>query len=644
MSFRIQNTEVRSKNSPWGVNLGSMKKISIIGIIIALLAHMTMVAQEHSLKVSTKSRVLVGEQFRVAFEANSEGKKFTAPAFDGFSVVGGPFNSTSSSVQIVNGSMTRSVSNTYTYVLRAEKEGTFTIGSASYVVDGDVVRSEPFQVTVVPAAPDADAAAPQGGSQGSASPSPNTNDPQVSGKDLFLKITPSKRSAYVGEPVVLTYKLYTRLPVSQLTVSKMPSYAGFWMKEVNDNGNFRQSSEVVNGIEYSTAEVKKVVVIPQKPGKLTIEPMGIDCIAQIQTQRQPRRSNDPFDVFFNDPFFNRSYTNVQKSIVSSTLSLDVKSLPAEGKPDSFSGAVGNYNFSATLDRNELSSNEAATLTMTVSGSGNLELLNMPVPVFPPDFEVYDPKLTTAVDANSQGMNGTKKAEYLVIPRQPGTFSIPPIEFSYFNPAKGNYVTLRSSQMDFVVSKGAGGVSNEGGLYASNQEGVKYLGSDIRHIKSDPETLRPVNSHFFASSLYYILVVALLLLFFVTLVAVKRRRQYKQDVVLVRNRQATKVAKGRLKNAGKYLKDHDQGHFYEEMSQALWGYISDKLGIERSVLSMDTVKQAVMDKGVDEHLANQFVDTLNTCEFARFAPGDAASKMEALYQQGLGAIMKMEKEI
>ena len=410
-----------------------MKRISIIGLIIALLAPLALWAQAPSINVLTKRQVSVGEQFKIAFEVNAEGRSFSAPAFDGFTLVGGPFNSTSSNVQIVNGNMTRSVSNTYSYVLRAEREGEFTIGSASIVVDGNVVKSEPCKITVTEGASDSGAA--QGGGSGQVRQS--TNDPQVSGQDLFLKVIPAKRSAYVGEPVVLTYKLYTRVPVSQISVSKMPSYGGFWMKECGDNnGNtLRQSSEVINGIEYTTAEVKKVVVIPQKAGKLTIEPMALECIAQIVTQRAPQYSNDPFDAFFNDPFFSRSYSNVQKNIETATVTMDVKALPEDGKPASFAGAVGNYNFSATIDRNEAVTNEALTVTVTVSGSGNLELLNLPAPVFPPDFEVYDPKVTSSVDANSQGMNGTRKAEYLVIPRRPGDFTIPMVEFSYFNPAK-----------------------------------------------------------------------------------------------------------------------------------------------------------------------------------------------------------------
>ena len=620
-----------------------MRKIGFI--VLMLLMPWALWAQDPSIKVSAKRQVSVGEQFKIAFEVNAEGKKFMAPSFANFTVVGGPFNSTSSSVQIVNGSMTRTVSNTYSYVLRAEKEGDFTIGSASIVVDGKTIESEPYQVSVVADASSAGAVSQGGQSSSSSQSQQGTTDPKVSGQDLFLKVIPSKKSAYIGEPVVLTYKLYTRVPVSQLSVSRMPSYGGFWMKEIGDNnGTLHQSTETVNGVEYTTAEVKKVVVIPQKAGKLSVEPMGIECMAQIVTQRSNQRSNDPFDIFFNDPFFSRNYTNVQKNIETATITLDVKSLPQDGKPAGFTGAVGNYNFSASIDRNEASTNEAINLTMTVSGSGNIELLNLPAPDFPPDFEVYDPKITSSVDANSQGTNGTKKAEYLIIPRRAGDFNIPAVSFSYFNPVRGQYVTLESPEMNIRVNKGTGDESGGGGLYASNQEGIKYLGSDIRHINTTDLKLKPQNTTFFASMVYFIILAALLLFFLVMLLVVKKRRKFNQDVALVRNKKATKVAKGRLNNAYKFLKSSDQDHFYEEMSQALWGYISDKLGIERSVLSMDTVKEAMMGKGIGEELSNQFVDVLNTCEFARFAPGDAASKMEGLYEQGLDVIMKVEKTI
>ena len=615
-----------------------MKKIRILGIVIALLSPIVMMAQEPRIKVSAKSQVTVGEQFRVAFEVNAEGKDFKAPSFNGFTRIGGPMTSTSTSMQSVNGKTSYTVTNTFSYVLLAEKEGDFTIGPASSMVDGNVVTSEPYPIKVV-AGNASSGATSQGGQPSSGQSRTNTNDPQVSGQDLFLKVIPSKKSAYVGEPVVLTYKLYTRVPVSQLSVSKLPNYGGFWTKECESQ---HQATEMVNGEQYTTFEVYKIVLIPQKAGKFSIEPMSVECLAQIVTQRSPQFSNDPFDIFFNDPFFSRSYTNVQKTLQTATINFEAKSLPEQGRPNSFKNAVGSYNFTASVDKNELNTNEAFTLTLTLSGSGNIELADLPQPVFPPDFEVYDPKITSSVDANGQGMSGTKKAEYTVIPRRSGNFSIPPVEFSFFNPSKGQYVTLPASAMNFKVNKGAGDESEEGGLYATNQGDIKRLGNDIRHIHTASPKLKAVNTHFFASSLYFIILVVLLLLFLVALILVKKRRQFKQDVVLVRNKRATKVAKGRLKNAYKYLKDNDQNHFYEEMSQALWGYIADKLSIERSVLSMETVNGAMMGKGIDETLSEEFIDTLNTCEFARFAPGDAAARMQGLYDQGMGVIMKVEK--
>ena len=466
----------------------------------------------------------------------------------------------------------------------------------------------------------------------------------MSGKDLFLRVVPSKRSAYVGEQVVLTYKLYTKVPVSSLSVEKMPSYAGFWTKDVSDNngGTLRQSSEYINGIEYTSAEIQKIVVVPQRSGKLSLEPMTIECIAQIRTESNNRRSNDPFDIFFNDPFFNRNIANVRKELSSQSFSLDVKNLPETGKPASFAGAVGDYTFKSTIDKTDLKTNEAFTLTLSVSGTGNIELLQLPEPVFPPDFEVYDPKVSTSTNNNAQGLTGTKKAEYLVIPRRAGDFSIQPVEFAYFNPSKETYQTVQSEPYEIHVEKGAGGESDEGAVFASNQEGIKYLGSDIRHIMTGNPKLKPIGTVFFATPAYFVALLVLLLAFVIALLVSKRHEQEKQDTAANRNRKATKVARGRLKKAEQFLKVKDQDNFYIEMSQALWGYISDKLGIERSKLSMDTVNEALKEKNVPDDLTQQFIDTLNSCEFARFAPGSAEEKMDDLYQKGIEVITKAEK--
>ena len=614
-------------------------------ILFLMLCPLWLWAQDDPrLTVSAKKQVVVGERFQVVFEANGEGRSFQAPTFEGFNVVGGPFTSTSSSIQVVNGSVTRSTSNSYTYALQASREGTFLIGAASVTIDGKKVSSEPYEIKVLP--DDGSYASSGGGassSQGQARQ--NTSDPQVSGKDLFLRCIPSKKSVCVGDQIVLTYKLYTKVPVSSVSVSKMPSYAGFWTKDISDNsGKLKQASETVNGIEYTTAEIQKVIIVPQRSGTLTIDPMSMECIAQIRTERSNRRSMDPFEAFFNDPFFSNNITNVQKELSSQSLSIDVKSLPENGKPDSFAGAVGNFKFTSSIDKEELSTNEAVTITLTVSGTGNIELLQMPEPVFPPDFEVYDPKITTSTDATSQGMTGTKKAEYLAIPRRAGTFNIQPVEFTFFNPNSQTYQTLLSEPYELSVRKGKDSEGDGGGVYASNQEDIKYLGSDVRHIMTDGAMLKPKHSNFFASSVYFAILLGLLLVFIALLFILKKRAELAKDTAANRNRKADKVARGRLKNAYQHLKAKDQEKFYVEMSQALWGYIADKLSIERSKLSMDTVSETMKEKNVPDELTQQFVDTLNYCEFARFAPGSAEEKMDDLYQRGIDVISKAEKVI
>ena len=623
-----------------------MKSVFRLFVILGCFLPMALWAQDSpTLTVSAKKQVVVGERFQVVFESNAEGRNFQAPSFEGFNVVGGPFTSTSSSIQVVNGSVTRSTRISYTFAVQATREGTFRIGAASLTVDGNKISSEPFEVKVLP--DDGSSATSGGGanSSGQGQVQQSTSDPQVSGKDLFLRCIPSKKSVCVGEQVVLTYKLYTKVPVSSVSVSKMPSYAGFWTKDISDNsGKLKQSSEYVNGIEYTTAEIQKVIIVPQRSGNLTIDPMTMECIAQIRTERSSRRSMDPFEAFFNDPFFSNNITNVQKELSSQSLSIDVKSLPENGKPDSFAGAVGNYKFTSSIDKEELSTNEAVTITFTVSGSGNIELLQMPEPVFPPDFEVYDPKITTNVDVSSQGMTGTKKAEYLAIPRRAGSFSVQPVEFTFFNPSTGTYQTLLSEPYELSVRKGKDSDGDGGGVYASNQEDIKYLGSDVRHIMNDGAKLKPKHSSFFASSVYFAILLGLLVVFIALLFILKKRAEMAKDTAANRNRKADKVARGRLKNAYQHLKAKDQEKFYVEMSQALWGYIADKLGIERSKLSMETVSETMKANNVPDELTQQFVDTLNSCEFARFAPGSAEEKMDDLYQRGIDVISKAEKVI
>lgn len=607
----------------------NMKRIGFI--VLFLMTAFALNAQDDvSFNIKCKKQVVVGEQFQVSYELSGDGKNFESPNFDNFELIGGPFSSSSSSVQIINGSVTKSNTHTYSFYLRAIKEGKYTIPAATITVNKQKVKSETFEIEVVK-----DNSVVSGAKGNSTTSYENT-------KDVLLEAVPNKRIAYLGEQITLTYKIYYTIPISQLSISKAPSYSGFWTKDVTDNnGTLQQSSIVKNGQEYHVATIQEIVLIPQKTGILTIDPLDISCIAQIRQERQTQRGYDPFENFFGD-IMGSSYTNVKKEIKSQPIDIEINPLPAQDKPKEFKGAVGQFTFTSKIDKTEMKSNDAFTVTYTVSGKGNIELLDLPKPNFPPDFEVYDPKITTNTKNNTFGISGTKKAEYVVIPRVSGNFTLTPTEFSYFDPSKNKYVTLKSDEYVINVERSA----NEGSsgiIYAGGQEAIKVVGSDIRHIMTKGE-LRKNGVLLFGSPLYFIILASLVLIFAAALVIYKRVNKFNQNQVLVRNKKATKTAKKRLRNAYNYLKTKDQNRFYEEFSQALWGYISDKLNISRSQLSMDTVKEMMSDKNVPDDIVNQFIDLLNNCEFARFAPGDPDKKMDDLYQKGIEVITKAEKNL
>ena len=602
-----------------------MKKFGVLVVLLMTLFPL-MAQDEVSFKVICKKQVVVGEQFQVSYELSGDGKNFEAPNFVNFEIISGPFHSTSSSIQIINGSASKTTTLTYSYYLRALKEGEFTIPAATITVNKKKVKSTTTTVTVSKSSNVAS------GGSGSASV----------GDEVFLEATPNKKTAYLGEQIMLTYKIYYNIPISNLSISKAPSYSGFWTKDVTDNnGILQQSSIVKNGQQYHVATIQEIVLIPQKAGTLTIDPLDITCVAQIRTERQRQQGYDPFENFFGD-VMGTSYTNVKKDMKSQPIDIEVKALPLSEKPASFTGAVGQFTFSSRIDKTEMKSNDAFTITYTVSGKGNIDLLDIPRPVFPPDFEVYDPKITTNAKNNSYGISGTKTAEYVVIPRVSGDFTINPMEFSYFDPAKSKYTTLTSDGYELHVERSA----NEGStgiIYAGGQEAIKVVGNDITHIKAIADLHRS-GMLLFASPLYFIILAAMIALFAIAMILHKKINKFNQNQVLVRNRKATKIAKKRLKNAYSYLKIKDHNHFYEELSQALWGYISDKLNISRSQLSMDTVREMMSSKNVPEDIVNQFIDLLNSCEFARFAPGDPDKKMDDLYQKGIEVITKAEKNL
>ena len=612
-----------------------MKKYLIFGILFSIL-FVKLEAQEVQFVGSANSVVETGEQFRLTYTLNTEGSNFIGPAIQNFSVLAGPSQSSSSSVQYINGRVMQSSTISFTFILQAIQPGTYTLSGASVVVNGKKIQSNPVTIKVVKG----NSSSPQGNSNNT--PEAGAN---LDGNDLFLKAVPSKSNPLQGEQITVTYKLYTRVPVSLNGIDKIPSYEGFWSQDlIKDKDKYAQYNETINGQKYMVAEIRKVALFPQKGGKLLIDPLQIDIVAQLQTKKKRNSFNDPFfDNFFNDSFFGSSVQNVKKTLRSNSVTVNVKPLPAQVRPADFSGAVGSFELKPSIDRKELKANEALTLRLNISGKGNLNLIEKPNVVFPPDFEAYDPKIIDNISYTANGVSGSRTFEYLVIPRNPGEFIIKPASFSYFDLAKNTYVRLQSPQYTIKVQKGDGSEANIT-ISSANQEDIKYLGQDIRFIRSAPFELTPVGKYFFGSDLYYLLIVLPALLFAVMIFVWKNQIKKRSDIAFMRNKKATRIATSRLKKANTYLKEAQQEAFYNEISHALWGYLSDKFNISLSELSTESVRMALQPKEVDEIIITQFTDTLHHCEYARFAPGDKSTIMEQIYNEALTIITKIEHEL
>jgi len=380
----------------------------------------------------------------------------------------------------------------------------------------------------------------------------------------------------------------------------------------------------------------------QRSGEIKIEPMELECLAQVKVESS--RTRDPFfDSFFNDPFFNRNFQNVELKIESNALGIDVKPLPSSGKPVDFSGAVGSFTMTSEIDRKELKTNEPLTLKVTLSGKGNLELIEALPLTFPPDFETYDPKITNNLTKNNSGISGSRTFEYLIIPRNPGDFEIKPVTFSYFEPSKQSYSQLSTPVYQISVTKGKdepGGIAYSG----VSQKNIEFIGSDIRHIKTGSIRLNRINSYFIASNAFIFWILIPVLLFAGAMLYWYRNKKRSGDIALVRNRKANKVARKNLKKAGEYLQNNATEAFFEEISRALWGYISNKFNIPLSDLSIESVNQRLADKKISDDNIRQFTEILGNCEFARFAPGDKTGKMQGIYNEALEVISKIEQEL
>lgn len=601
-----------------------MKKLIII--LMALIAYSTqMLADKVSFTASAPDAVVVGDQFRLSYTVTTQKvKDFRAPSIKGFDVLMGPSRSQQSNTQIVNGNVTSTSSITFTYILMANNAGEYTIPGASIIADGDQMVSNSVRIKVLP----------QDQGSSSSSSTHSSSGTGVSNQDLFITASASKTNVYEQEAFVLTYKIYTRESNLQLNNAKLPDFKGFHSQEIEMTTNARWTPEHYQGRNYYTTVYRQFVLFPQQSGKLYIDP------AQFQmTVGKPVQSDDPFDAFFNG---GSNVIEIKKSISTPKIAINVNPLPA-GKPADFSGGVGEFNISSSINNKELKTNDAITIKLVISGTGNLKLISNPEIKFPDDFEVYDPKVDNQVRLTREGLTGNKVIEYLAIPRHAGTYKIPGVSFSYFDIRSKSYKTLKTEEYVINVEKGAGNADQVIANF-TNKEDLKVLGEDIRYIKQNEVTLQPKGSFFYGSMTYWLFYIIPALAFIIFFIIYRKQAAENANVAKMRTKKANKVATKRMKLAGKLLSENKKDAFYDEVLKALWGYISDKLNIPVSRLSKDNIEEKLRNHGVNEELIKEFLNALNDCEFARFAPGDENQAMDKVYSSSIEVISKMENSI
>lgn len=581
-------------------------------------------ADEVTFKASAPQSVVMGEQFRLTFTVNAEGKELKVPAMPDFDVLMGPAQSTSHNTSYINGKVSNETTVTFTYILMPKKEGTFTIEPATVKVKNATYTSNSVSIKVLP--PDK--------SGKTTSERVQESSAVINDDDFFVRMIVSKRNVTEQEGFLVTFKLYATRPCG-LTNMKFPEFEGFLAQEIT-LPEHQWVQDRYKDRNYFTVDLKQVVLYPQRSGELTIGKGTYDAVIRVST---PQKARSIFDDFFD------TYREVKKTLTSQPVTINVEPLPS-GKPASFSGAVGDFNMTASINTNTVKTNEAVTVKVKISGNGNLKMIKNPEVQFPNDFDIYDPKVEQNAKTTTAGVTGSKTIEYMAIPRYSGDFEIPAIQFSYFDTKSNTYKTLTSDVFKLHVEKGEEGtgssliVSNY-----SNKEQVKYLGQDIRFLKTkDIHFTNKREDVFFGTFMYAMSYLVPLILFVVFFVVYRKQIRENADLARVRTKKANKIAVRRLKNAGKLMQANQKEAFYDEVLRALWGYLSDKLNIPQAELTKDNVEAELAKYGVDESLTKEFLDILNMCEFARYAPSQASDAMDKLYSMTVDAIGKMENTI
>ncbi|MBI2430100.1 MAG: protein BatD [Ignavibacteriales bacterium] len=605
-----------------------MFKIEKIILPVVILACIS-AAQDVSFQASVdKNPVAQNERLTLEFTVTTTGasaRNFKTPDLSKFLVLSGPNQSTS--MQIINGSV--SSSQTFSYVLQPRETGKFTIGSATIEVGGDQFKSNPIELTVTKAS-----------AQSSQQQVQQQQDQTVDvGDNLFLRAFIDRSRVYQGEQITVTYKIYWRVQVANYSIVKLPTMTGFWGEDLELPQEINPTSEVINGKQYRVGIVKKTALFPTQHGTLEINPLDVTCQVLI---RQKSRSNDIFDQFFNDPFFGATQT-VSVTLKSQPLKVTVVPLPQGNVPQSFQGAVGKFDLRSELNKRRAKTNEPLTLKAVVTGTGNVKILEAPKLQLPSDFEQYDPKISESIQRSSGTINGTKTFEWLIVPRYPGEKKIPGLEFSYFDIAQKRFVTLRTNEFNVLVEKGSAEAPQfAGGL---SREDVKLLNQDIRFIKTEASNFRKTNAELVNTTAAVLMTVIPLVAFIGLLVYRQKELTEMSDVVSFRSRKAMKIASKRLQIAKALLSSNKTEEFYAEVSSALWQYVSDKLALDRSELSIDNVTQKLQEKKVSDELTGRIKECLEACEFARFAPGSSSKEgKNKMYEMASSIIIAAEREL
>lgn len=591
-----------------------MKRLSTI--IIFLLAIIPMMAQ---IRVSAPQQVAVGEQFRLQYTiATTDVKGFRAGSIpDAFEVLMGPSTSTQQSIQMINGHTTQSSSVTYTYILAAVKKGSFVISGAHATVNGKSMFSNSVKITV-----SGNAQNQQYGMQGGSQVRPSGS--HISGNDLFIKVSANKTRVHEQEPILLTYKVYTQVELTQLE-GKMPDLTGFHTQEIPLPQQKSFHIETVNGRPYRCVTWSQYLMYPQMTGKLQIPSITFKGIVV-----QENRNVDPFEAFFNG---GSGYVEKKRNIIAQGMTVQVDPLPQ--KPSNFSGGVGKFTISASLDHPKVKAGDPVKVRIVVGGNGNLKLIKQPELVLPKDFDKYDAKVTDKTKLTASGLTGNMLYDVLIVPRNQGKYQLQPIELTYFDTSANKYKTIRTSPMILEVEKGSGKVGDVADYSQPKDKDIRFIHNGA------PEVVKP-NDYFFGSTLYIILNALVVLIFFVLLIVFRKQAMEMANIDAMRGKKANKVAGKRLKLAAKLMAAGKSSEFYDEVLRALWGYVADKLSIPVSKLSRENIAEKLSARNASQSDIDTFLEALDECEFERYAPGDAAGNMQKTYDKAVSAITNIEE--